>query len=158
VTFELNDLKVKTSSLICYEDVFPQLARTYVRDDTDFLVNLTNDGWFGQSAEQWQHMAGAVFSAVENGVPLVRCANNGLTCWIDSSGRVRETFKDKADSVYGIGSITIELPLSQSARSRTATFYNRHGDWFGWACVVVAILVLFQSKKTGKYNLLGRGY
>ncbi len=86
--------RVKTSPLICYEDMFPQLGRRAVRGDTDFLVNLTNDGWFGQSAEQWQHMAGAVFRAVENGVPLVRCCNNGVTCWIDATGRVREIFRD----------------------------------------------------------------
>jgi apolipoprotein N-acyltransferase len=147
VTFDLDDLKVKTTPLICFEDIFPQLAREYVHDDTDFLVNLTNDGWFGRSAEQWQHMASAVFSAVENGVSLVRCANNGLTCWIDSSGRVREIFKDKSGSVYGIGYQTIELPLSQSTKNRTTTFYNRHGDWFGWACVAVSILVLVRSRK-----------
>jgi apolipoprotein N-acyltransferase len=140
-------LRVKTSTLICFEDVFPQLAREYVHDDTDFLVNLTNDGWFGRSAEQWQHMANAVFRTVENGVPLVRCANNGLTCWIDSNGRVREVFKDKTGSVYGVGSMTIELPLLQSAENRTATFYNRHGDWFGWACVAVAALVLLRLMK-----------
>ena len=137
---------VTASPLICFEDVFPQLARECVHDDTDFLVNVTNDGWFGQSAEQWQHMANAVFRTVENGVPLVRCSNNGLTCWIDSNGRC-EIFKDKTGSVYGVGSMTIELPLSQSAENRTATFYNRHGDWFGWACVAVAALVLFRSKK-----------
>jgi apolipoprotein N-acyltransferase len=147
VIFELDDLKVKTAPLICFEDVFPQLARKCVRDDTDFLVNLTNDGWFSQSAEQWQHMANAVFRAVENGVPLVRCANNGLTCWIDSNGRVREIFKDKNGSVYGVGSMTIELPLSQSAENRPATFYNRHGDLFGWACVAVAVLVLLRLMK-----------
>jgi apolipoprotein N-acyltransferase len=139
--------RVKTATLICFEDIFPQLARKYVHDDTDFLVNLTNDGWFGHSAEQWQHMANAVFCTVENGVPLVRCANNGLTCWIDSSGRVREIFKDKAGSVHGIGSMTIELPLSQSAENRATTFYNRHGDWFGWACVAVAVLVLLRLRK-----------
>ena len=140
--------RVKTSPLICYEDIFPQLAREYVNTDTDFLVNLTNDGWFGQGAEQWQHMASAVFSAVENGVPLVRCANNGLTCWIDSNGRVREIFKDKGGSVYGIGYKTIELPLSQSTQNRAATFYNRHGDLFGWVCVAAMALVLLRSRKT----------
>ena len=110
-------------------------------------MNLTNDGWFGRSAEQWQHMANAIFRTVENGVPLIRCANNGLTCWIDSGGRVQEIFKDKFGSVYGVGSMTIELPLSQSAGNRTATFYNRHGDLFGWVCVAVAVLVLFRSRK-----------
>jgi apolipoprotein N-acyltransferase len=128
----------KTSPLICYEDMFPQLARKAVRDDTDFLVNLTNDGWFGQSAEQWQHMAGAVFRAVENGVPLVRCCNNGVTCWIDAHGRVREIFRDKTGSVYGEGALTIDLPLEK----HSPTFYNRHGDWFGWGCLGFAAFAL----------------
>ncbi len=112
--FEIrNPAFVTASPLICYEDMFPQVARRAVRDDTDFLVNLTNDGWFGQSAEQWQHMAGAVFRAVENGVPLVRCCNNGVTCWIDAHGRVREIFRDNNGSVYGMGALTIDLPLEK---------------------------------------------
>jgi len=131
------------SPLICYEDMFPQVARRAVRNDTGFLVNLTNDGWFGQSAEQWQHMAGAVFRAVENGVPLVRCCNNGVTCWIDATGRVREMFRDKTGSVYGAGALTIDLPLQKHA----PTFYNSHGDWFGWGCVAVTgIVFLFRRR------------
>jgi apolipoprotein N-acyltransferase len=128
---------LSTSPLICFEDMFPQLGRRAIQDDTGFLVNLTNDGWFGQSAEQWQHMAGAVFRAVENGVPLVRCCNNGVTCWIDAHGRVREIFRDKSGSVYGAGTLTIDLPLETHA----PTFYNRHGDWFGWSCVGIAIVL-----------------
>jgi apolipoprotein N-acyltransferase len=134
--------RVNTSPLICYEDMFPQVTRKAVRDDTDFLVNLTNDGWFGQSAEQWQHMAGAVFRAVENGVPLVRCCNNGVTCWIDATGRVREIFQDKTGSVYGMGTLTIDLPL----QNHSPTFYNRHGDWFGWGCVGFAAITLALKK------------
>jgi apolipoprotein N-acyltransferase len=132
--------RVKTSTLICFEDMFPELAREYVEDDTDFLVNLTNDGWFGDSAEQWQHMAGGVFRAVENGVPLVRCCNNGVTCWIDATGRVREILKDQAGSVYGIGAMTIDVPLQKHA----PTFYNRHGDRFGWGCVILAAALLLK--------------
>jgi apolipoprotein N-acyltransferase len=135
-------LRVKATPLICYEDIFPQLARKAVRDDTDFLVNLTNDGWFDRSAEQWQHMAGAVFRAVENGVPLLRCANNGVTCWIDAHGRVREIFRDNTGSVYGAGTMTIDLPLQK----RAPTFYNRHGDWFGWGCVGIAAIALALKK------------
>jgi apolipoprotein N-acyltransferase len=132
-----NDLHIKTATLICFEDVFPELTRKYAQDDTDFLVNLTNDGWFGDSAAQWQQAAAAVFRAVENGVPLVRSANNGLTCWVDANGRLREIFRDKTGSVYGVGAMTIELPLSQPGEKRAPTFYNQHGDWFGWLCVGV---------------------
>ena len=114
----------------------------------DFLVNLTNDGWFGNSAAQWQHMASAVFRAVENDLPLIRCANNGVTCWIDASGRVREIFKDQTGSVYGAGALTVDIPMTQGGVGRASTFYHRHGDWFGWACVVVAVLVSVRSKKT----------
>ena len=132
--------RVKTSTLICFEDMFPELAREYVQDDTDFLVNLTNDGWFGDSAEQWQHAACGVFRAVENGVPLVRCCNNGVTCWIDATGRMREILKDQNGSVYGIGAMTIEVPLQNHA----PTFYNRHGDRFGWGCVILASVLLLK--------------
>lgn len=144
-----NNLHIKTATLICYEDIFPELAREYVQDDTDFLVNLTNDGWFGEGAAQWQQAAAAVFRAVENGVPLVRSTNNGLTCWADSHGRLREIFRDKTGSVYGVGAMTIELPLSQPGEKRAPTFYNQHGDWFGWSCVGVAG-ILFVVKISGQ--------
>jgi len=135
--------RIKTSPLICFEDAFPGLTRDAADDDTDFLVNLTNDGWFRQSAEQWQHMAGAVFRTVENGLPLVCCANNGITGWIDASGRVRDVFKDKTGSVYGVGAMTVEIP---TGGQRTPTFYHRHGDWFGWSCVILAVLFAIRRK------------
>jgi apolipoprotein N-acyltransferase len=130
----------QTSVLICFEDVFPHIARASAEAETDFLVNITNDGWFGNSAAQWQHAATAVFRAVENGLPLVRCSNNGLTCWIDANGRMREIFRDANGSVYGAGFATWTIPLSPR-EERVRTFYNQHGDWFGWACVAFAALL-----------------
>ncbi|HXR48155.1 MAG TPA: apolipoprotein N-acyltransferase [Candidatus Limnocylindrales bacterium] len=148
VTFALGDLHVNVAPLICFEDTFPGTARASAGNDVDFLVNLTNDGWFGNSAAQWQHMATAVFRAVENNLPLIRCANNGVTCWIDASGRVREIFKDPGGSVYGAGALTVDIPVTESGAGRAPTFYHRHGDWFGWTCVAVAVLVSIRSKKT----------
>jgi apolipoprotein N-acyltransferase len=133
------DRSASVSALICYEDVFPHVARGHAKPDTDFLVNLTNDGWFGESAEQWQHMAGAVFRAVENGLPLVRCCNNGVTCWVDSRGRVREIFRDRNRSVYGEFTVITEIPMLNGGR-RNPTLYNRYGDWFGWTCVGMSAL------------------
>ena len=132
---------IHISTLICFEDVFPHLVPEYVRMHTDFLVNLTNDGWFGEGAEQWQHAASATFRAVENGVPLVRCCNNGLTCWIDAHGVVRQFFRDARGSVYGTGAMTAQIPLLPPGEKREPTFYNRHGDWFGWSCVGVLALI-----------------
>jgi apolipoprotein N-acyltransferase len=76
---------------------------------------------------------------VENGVPLVRCSNNGLTCWADASGRLRNIFRDKTGSVYGVGAMTVDIPVGVQ---RETTFYNRHGDWFGWGCVGVTGILL----------------
>src|SRR6185369_5441083 len=118
------------SVLICFEDTFGHLVRESVDDETDFLVNLTNNGWFGNSAAQWQHAASAAFRAVENGIPLLRCSNNGLTCWIDSRGRLRELFRDQTGSEYGVGFATWQIPLLAPEDKASRTFYNRHGDWF----------------------------
>jgi len=77
--------RVKTSPLICFEDMFPQLARRAGPGDTDFLVNLTNDGWFGQSAEQWQQMAAASFApwktACRSSAAATTASPAGLTPW-----------------------------------------------------------------------------
>ena len=134
--------RIKVAPLICYEDTFPQLGREAANDDTDFLVNLTNDGWFGEGAAQWQQAAGATFRAVENGRPLVRCANTGLTCWMDEAGGLREIFADNSGSVYGAGFITLKIPLVEN---RTPTFYHQHGDWFGWGCVALTALAVVRS-------------
>ena len=127
----------KAAPLICFEDAFPALGRSSTDDDTDFLVNLTNDGWFGPGAEQWQHAALAVFRAVENGRPLARCANNGITCLIDRHGRVTELLTDRNGDVHGQGTLTVDVPLLDEPAN---AFYHRHGDLFGWACVALTAL------------------
>ena len=138
VPFALPDLNVKTSVLICFEDAFPHLASEHAGPESDFLLNLTNDGWFGESAAQWQHAANAVFRAVENGLPLVRCGNNGLSCWVDSLGGLHEVFFRETQDIYGAGFKLAEVPIQGRQGKREPTFYNRHGDWFGWGCVGLA--------------------
>src|SRR5207253_297437 len=101
--------------------------------NTDFLLNLSNNGWFRESAAQWQHAANAVFRAIENGLPLVRCSNNGLTCWVDSQGRMDILSLGKGD-IYGVGFKIVEVPLL-GGQKRPPTFYHQHGDWFGWGCL-----------------------
>jgi apolipoprotein N-acyltransferase len=142
VEFFLPELDLHTSVLICFEDTFPHLARGNLSPQTDFLVNLTNDGWFGESAEQWQHALTAVFRAVENGVPLIRSCNNGLTSWIDSHGRIRQLLRDDRGTIYGKGVLLAEIPVGVPGSSHELTFYARHGDWFGWSCVALLLVVL----------------
>jgi apolipoprotein N-acyltransferase len=151
------DLGIKTSVLICFEDLFAHYVREYVDDDTDFLVNITNNGWFGESAAQWQHAVSALFRAVENGVPLVRCANNGLTCWVDRWGRLGQVFSDQSGRVYGPGIMRIELPVPNAGSKWSATYYRLHGDVFGWICVAwtaaLAGVTVFRAKFQRKLSL-----
>jgi apolipoprotein N-acyltransferase len=140
VSFDLSEPRARLSPLICFEDVIPGLTRRSARDDTDLLLNLTNDGWFGQSAAQWQQAANAVFRAVENSLPMVRCTNNGLTCWIDSRGRLREILQSETGDVYAAGFMIAKIPLPPDGKKREMTFFHRHGDWFGWGCVVLSVV------------------
>ena len=136
--------------LICFEDVFPHIARKSVQADTDFLVNITNDGWFGEGAAQWQQAAAATFRTIENGVPLIRCANTGITCWIDAHGRWRQIYADKTGSVYGVGFMLGTIPLPDK---HPPTYYNQHGDVFGWACVGFTLMILITEKLRGSSSL-----
>jgi apolipoprotein N-acyltransferase len=157
VPFQLSKPRATTSVLICFEDVFPHLAREYATDDTDFLLNLTNNGWFGESAAQWQHAAAAVFRAVENGLPLVRCANNGLTCWVDSAGRLHEVnFHDSKD-IYRAGFKIVTIPLLADGQEREPTLYHRYGDWFGWGCVGITSLMFLSVIVTEKLGRRDQG-
>lgn len=140
----------QTSVLICFEDVFPRMGRKSVKPDTDFLVNITNDGWFGKGAAQWQQAAAATFRTIENGVPLIRCANTGLTCWIDAHGRWMDKFTDDQGTVYGAGFLltTVYVP-----ETHPQTFYNLHGNWFAWLCMALALISVIPSLIHAKRNL-----
>ena len=142
IPFNLKSLDVIASVLICFEDTFPHLVREYVEPNTDILVNLTNNGWFGESAAQWQHAATAVFRAVENRIPLVRCANNGLTCWVDSTGAMHSTFFPGTNNIYKAGFKIVDVPVLAPGEARTLSFYTRHGDVFGWACFALTAVNL----------------
>jgi apolipoprotein N-acyltransferase len=140
VEFEMKNPAAKMSALICFEDMFAQEAREHAGPDTDFLVNLSNDGWFGHGAEQWQQAASGIFRAVENGVPLLRCTNDGLTCWADAQGRLRQIF-GAPGNVYAPGFLIAQIPL-RAPGDRGRTFYNRHGDWFASGCCGVGLVWL----------------
>jgi len=127
--------------LICFEDVFPYLARNDVRAGARFLVNQTNDAWFGPSAASRQHMANAVFRAVENRVPLVRCANTGVTCFIDRFGRIVELLAgdDGDTTLKGFSVSELRIPPADMP----LTSYTRFGDWmFARPCAMVVLVLL----------------
>jgi apolipoprotein N-acyltransferase len=116
--------------LVCFESIFPDLARDDVRRGATWLVNITNDEWFGRSTALYQHAAMAVFRAVENHVPIARCANTGLTILIDGHGRVRGRLPVWSEGVL----------VSRLSPAGPPTLYTRVGDWPGvLAALIVAI-------------------
>jgi len=114
------------SATICYEVIFPDQVRRYVKDGAEFLVNITNDAWFGRSAAPTQHLAMAVLRAVENRRYLIRAANTGISAIVDPSGRIVH-----ASDIFVPAVITDRIHIE-----RTQTFYTRYGDLFAWICVM----------------------
>ena len=86
---------VKFSVLICFEDIFPELSRKFVKSGAKFLIVITNDAWYGKSGAAYQHAANSVFRAIENRIPIVRCANTGYSCFINSKGKIYNSVEEK---------------------------------------------------------------
>lgn len=124
--FKLSTINYKLSTLICFEDIFPGLARRFVKKGARILVNITNDAWFGETAAVYQHANLSVFRAVENGVPLVRATNTGLSCFIDYTGRI-----------YPLKPFTEVAETREILVPKADTFYTRYGDLFGWLCILI---------------------
>jgi len=119
--------------LICFESVFPQMAREFHRLGADFLVVITNDGWFGPTSGPFQHAQIAVFRAIENRISIARCANTGVSMVIDPYGRIK-----LQTPIYVERALTAEVSMQNQS-----TFYNRHGEWLSWICCGITGLFLF---------------
>jgi apolipoprotein N-acyltransferase len=128
---------MRVAPLICFEDTVGRLDRRFVVNGAQMLVTITNDGWFGKSAESEQHLANAIFRAVENRRPLLRCANTGVTCSIDEYGNLRQTLlgADGTTFTQGILAGIIDVPVHPRL-----TFYSQHGEWFSVACGALALI------------------
>jgi apolipoprotein N-acyltransferase len=125
---------------ICYEDAMPYRVREMVRSDdparakaVDFLVNISNDGWFNGSVELDQHLALCVFRAVENRVPIVRSVNTGISAIIDPEGRLSTVVEKGGNRRYISGQTVGRLTLDDRAAP-----YTRIGDAFAMACAAAA--------------------
>jgi apolipoprotein N-acyltransferase len=129
--------------LICFEIIFPDLCRRFVKKGADFLVTITNDAWFGRTSAAYQHFSIAVFRAVENRVFIARAANTGITGFIDPKGKILKK-----------GEIFTEEAMIDTIRlSKAKTFYTLYGDVFAWICSGFSLLFLgyaFLQKKRKK--------
>jgi apolipoprotein N-acyltransferase len=113
--------------LICYEDLDPYLARGLRQRGADFLVNISNDAWFGTSIELDQHFAVARFRAIENRTGVVRAGNNGITGIIDPLGRVTSLFAKETNGVKLMKDVTGYL-TGEVTTSNSFSIYSRIGD------------------------------
>jgi len=127
-------------ALVCYEDVFPELAREHALAGADVLVVVTNDAWYGREAGAYQHAAHSVLLAAATGLPVVRCGNAGWSGTIDPLGRAFPVLEQ--GSVYFRGA-RLATPVRMPRDRQPETFWVRHGDWavgLGGLCFALAYL------------------
>lgn len=127
--------------LVCYEVIFPQIAAE-VSERPKWLVNLTNDAWFGDSAGPYQHFAQARFRAIEQGLPLVRSANTGISAVVDAYGRPVEVL-----APFVVGAIETPLPAALEP-----TVFARFGD-LGYLAIMLFFALMFTITR---FNLSSR--
>ena len=127
----------RISTAICYESIFPDLMRRFVKQGSELFVLITNDGWFGESSAPFQHLRMGVVRAVENRRYMVRDANTGISAIIDPYGRIESSTR--------IGVRTI---LDGTAHFRSdLTFYTRYGDVFAYANALAAVIAIAIAAK-----------
>ena len=128
--------------IICFESMFSDLVRKFVKNGADILIIITNDAWFGRTSAPFHHAQAAVFRAIENRIGIARCANTGVSMFIDAYGRTLTK-----TSIFERGTIVENMSL----RSKT-TFFTRHGHVFAITVSLLNIIpiltTLFRSNKT----------
>lgn len=133
-------LSTQLGVFICYEAIFPDFVRGFAQQGAELLVNVTNDAWYGTTSAPYQHFAMAVFRAVENGRPLVRAANTGISAFVDARGRVlaRTVLFERTVLARELEIATLD------------TFYSRHGDVFAWGCFAAAAAISGLAFRPGR--------
>jgi apolipoprotein N-acyltransferase len=135
--------------LICFEDTVPALSRAAVRAGARLLVLMTNDAWFNGSIEPVQHLNQSVFRAVENGVPLVRAANSGVSCAVDAVGRVTRLESDGAVADFD-GFLVTQVAVP---RVPLPAPYTRWGDWtLGYPGLALLLAVMVAARLRRERN------
>jgi apolipoprotein N-acyltransferase len=128
--------------LICYEAIFADLARSYRRSGADYLVNITNDGWFGRDTPYgrttalWQHPAHVTMRAIENRIGVARAANTGISMFVDPLGRTRQ------GTPLFVHDVRVETVLT----TRQLTLYTRWGDWLTTLTALATLALLLVAR------------
>ncbi|MFH1784115.1 MAG: apolipoprotein N-acyltransferase [bacterium] len=123
------------AAVICFESIFPDLFRRFVKEGAQVMVNVTEDGWYGRTSAPWQHFSVNVFRAVENRVSVVRSANTGISGFIDPWGRVKKS-TDIFTEDFLVGKVPIRTP---------GTFYSKRGDLFSYLCILITLAAIIAA-------------
>jgi apolipoprotein N-acyltransferase len=133
------------TALICYEDILPSFTNKAVHKDTELLVNITNDAWFGATAEPWEHLALAKLRAIEHRRYLVRSTNSGVSAVVDPVGRAIKT-SEVRDVQEGSGKTGDSL-YADIHWMRASTVYEAIGDSPWWLFAVASVVAAFQRRQ-----------
>jgi apolipoprotein N-acyltransferase len=144
-SLQLRGQEFRLGPLICYEDILPGFARRVAKLQPNAFVNITNDAWFGRTAEPHQHLALAVFRSVEHRLEMVRAVNTGVSAHIDAAGRVLEQTEsvDPAE----LPAPTPKTLLVDLALLPGGGVYRHVGDLFGFACLGALVVLLVRSRQ-----------
>lgn len=129
---------------VCYESIFGNEVREFAKGGAEVLVNISDDGWYGETGAPWQHLAMVRMRAVENHRWILRSTNTGVTTSIDPLGRVAVEAPRHVRAAF----------LFPFAFEQGTTFYTRHGDWFADLCTLVTLLALAATLSVAKKPLL----
>jgi apolipoprotein N-acyltransferase len=121
---------LRAGVFICIEAAHPAIARSFTNEGADVLINISNDGYLGSTPVMRQHLANAIFRAVENKRDLVRVTNTGITAFINSAGQI-------FDATTGFQEATRTWTIRKN--NEGTTFYSRHGDVFVYACALISL-------------------
>lgn len=127
---------------ICYESVFPGEVRQFANDGAQVFLNISNDGWYGDSGAYAQHLNQTRMRAIENDRWLLSTTDTGVTAAIDPWGRIAARIPRKERTAL----------VAPYALTFVTTFYTRHGDWFAFACAIISIGALLQRFLSSKYS------
>ncbi len=140
VVFDANSHHYGT--FICYESIFADEVRQFVNLGADVLVNISDDGWYGDTSAPWQHLNMARMRAIENDRWLLRDTNNGITAVIDPHGRIIRSAPRHVET-----SLFVRFDYLSPR-----TFYTRHGDLFAWLCAIIAIVLAVDGVFQNRYR------
>jgi apolipoprotein N-acyltransferase len=130
---------LRAGVFICIEAAHPEVARSFTNEGADVLINISNDGYLGPTAVMRQHLANAVFRAVENDQDIIRVTNSGISAFISSNGAVSDTTPPFQEAVR-------TWTISKSGTR--STFYARHGDVFAYGCALISLGTISASLMT----------